>query len=95
MLTKNVLLMHNLLPVEDIAMVFGKSSEGGSHLAALGRAVARQVVRIIIAQAQKALQARTAVIRPCPIIPVGQQQHQAGLLTPSLLSCMRQAALQN
>lgn len=68
---------HNLLPVEDVAMVLGEGSEGGSHLAALGWAVAWQVVCIVIAQAQEALQPGTAVVRPRPIIAMGQQQDQA------------------
>lgn len=57
-------------------MVFGEGGEGGAHLAALGRAVARQVVGVIIAQGQEALQAGTAVVRPSTVVAVRQQQHQ-------------------
>ena len=67
-------------------MVFGQGSEGGTHLPALCRAVTWQVVSIIITQGQEALQAGTAVIRARTIIAVWQQQHQACLLTPPLLS---------
>lgn len=74
-------------------MVLGESSEGGGHLAALGRAVPRQMVGIIVAQAEEALQAGAAVVWPCPIIAVGQQQHQARLLAPPLLSCTHTASL--
>ena len=72
-------------------MVFGESREGGSHLAALGRAVPRQVVCIVVAQAEEALQAGTAVVWPCPVIAMGQQQHQTGLLAPPLLPCTQQS----
>ncbi len=58
-------------------MVFGQGSEGGAHLPALCRAVTGQVVSIIITQRQEALQAGSAVIRACTIIPMWQQQHQA------------------
>jgi len=43
-------------------MVFGQSSEGGTHLPALRRAVTRQVVSVIITQRQEALQAGIAVL---------------------------------
>ncbi len=56
-------------------MVFGQSSEGGTHLPVLRRAVTRQVVSVIITQRQEALQAGTAVIRARTIITMWQQQH--------------------
>ena len=61
----------DLLPVEDIAMFFGQGSEGGSHLAALCWAVPWQVVCIIVAQAQEALQPGTAVIRASTVVAMG------------------------
>ena len=56
-------------------MLFGKGCESGAHLAPLCRAVARQVVSIIIAQRQEALKACTAVIRASTVIAVWQHQH--------------------
>ena len=40
----------DLLPVDMATVLFGEGCEGGAHLAALGRAVPRQVVSIIVAQ---------------------------------------------
>ena len=62
--------------------------EGGLYLAALRGAGAGQVVRVIVAQRQEALQARAGVVRPLTVIAVRQRDHQTGLLAPSLLACM-------
>ena len=66
----------DLLAVKAAAVVLGQGGEGGAHLPALRRAVARQVVGVIIAQGQEALQAGTAVVRPSTVVAMRQQQHQ-------------------
>ena len=60
---------------------------GQEQGAPLGRGVAGQVVRVVVAQLEEALDAGAAVVRALPLQAVRQHQHQPALLAPALLSC--------
>ena len=61
------------------------------HLSTLGGREARQVCRVVIDQAQEALQPRAAVVRSLALVAMRQQQHQPGLLAPTLTPCKAQS----
>ena len=61
--------------------------EGGVDLAALRGAGARQVVRVVVAEREEALQARAGVVGALPVVPVRQRDYQPRLLAPPLLAC--------